>query len=128
MGIVNVITQIAGEEQPRQVMQTISCDRPGCGNTVTFDTRLGKEAVAANPWLNTIRIVRTPDKREYLLCSDVCEIENIKSGAHNKQEPKQIITDGSAQAVAAAAQAAEAAKASDANLRSGSGGPVLVQG
>ena len=129
--ITNVITQVVGQQQPSAVVSIVKCDRPGCTNEAKYNA-LDKEAVATvkkdNPWIQSVRIVKAQDGREFLYCSDICEIEQIKLGVHNPPEQKRIIEAGSSAAVAAAAAAADAARKSDENLKAGSGGPILVKG
>lgn len=129
--ITNVITQVVGQQQPSAVISIVKCDRPGCPSEAKYDA-LNKESVATvkveNPWIQSIRIVKAQDGREFLYCSDICEIEQIKTGVHNPPEQKRIIEAGSQAAVQAAAAAADAARQSDVNLKAGTGGPVLVKG
>lgn len=129
--ITNVITQVVGQQQPSAVVSIVKCDRPGCPSEAKYDA-LNKESVATvkveNPWIQSIRIVKAQDGREFLYCSDICEIEQIKLGVHNPPEQKRIIEAGSTAAVQAAAAAADAARQSDINLKAGTGGPVLVKG
>jgi hypothetical protein len=129
--ITNVITQVAGQQQPTAVTSVVKCDRPGCTSEVSYDA-LSKVAVDEvrknNPWIASIRTIRTQDGREFLYCGDVCEIEQIKSGVHNPPEQKRIIENATPAAVTAAKAAADAARQSDINLKTGAGGPVLVQG
>lgn len=129
--ITNVITQVVGQQQPSAVLSIVKCDRPGCPSEAKYDA-LNKEAVSTvkveNPWIQSIRIVKAQDGREFLYCSDICEIEQIKSGVHNPPEQKRIIEASSPAAVAAAKAAADASRASDQNLKAGTGGPILVKG
>lgn len=115
-----------------KVNRTITCDGPECNKTITFEATEEKaKEVFANPanfWLRGNRLVKTPDGRVLVYCSDVCEIMGAKSGIHNLPEPKKIIDAGNQAAVNAAVAAANAAKASDENLKKGSGGPILVTG
>jgi hypothetical protein len=109
--------------------KTIKCDGGSdCTKTITFNVAEGKEVAsqAGNEWMKAIRLVQTPDGRVLVYCSDVCEISGTRTGQHNIPVPKKIIEAANPAAVAAAAQAAEAARASDANLKSGSGGPVII--
>jgi len=110
------------------VIRTIKCENEECNKTITFDRKDEKATFEnpANSWLRALRLVQTVDQRSYVYCSDVCEIAGAKSGVHNLPQPKTIIEAGNPAAVAAAAAAAEAAKASDQNLKSGTGGPILV--
>lgn len=117
-----------------QGFRTVKCDNPGCDKSITFEHT---QVVAtlqdpANAWTKSVRIVKLLFGGEqaptFSYCSDVCEIEGIKTGKHNPPEQKKIIEAANPAAVMAAARAAELAKSSDANLKSGRGGPVLVQG
>ncbi len=108
--------------------KTIRCDGPDCSKSVTFNVAEGKETASqpGNEWMKAIRLVQTPDGRVLVYHDDVCEITGARSGQHNIPEVKKIIEAGNPAAIAAAAQAAEAAKVSDANLKSGTGGPVII--
>ncbi len=110
--------------------KTIKCDGLDCTKTVTFNVAEGKDVVnkSGNEWMKAVRLVQTPDGRVLVYHDDVCEISGIRQGLHNIPEPKRLIEAANPAAVAAAAQAAEAARNSDTNLKSGTGGPVLVQG
>jgi len=111
-----------------QVVQTIKCDAPGCDKLVTFAVSQTEETIKNNPWLKTTRLVQimlkegpqAPDKT-FTYCSDVCEVEGIKTLKHNFEEKKliQMPTGDQLAAVRAAAQAAEAARTADAALREG---------
>jgi hypothetical protein len=109
-----------------QPLRTIKCDNSECNKEITFDRRQEKEIFDANPWLKAVRLVQTIDQRNLVYCSDVCEITGAKSGAHNLPVPKTIIEANNVAAVNAAAASAAAAKASDAALKTGAGGPVIV--
>ncbi|HXQ34299.1 MAG TPA: hypothetical protein VN843_09820 [Anaerolineales bacterium] len=129
--ITNVITQVAGQQQPSAVTSVVKCDRPGCTNEASYnaiDKAAIEEVKKNNPWLASVRVVKTQDGREFLYCGDICEIEQIKSGVHNPPEQKRIIDNATPAAVTAAKAAADAARQSDINLKTGTGGPVLVQG
>jgi hypothetical protein len=108
--------------------KTIKCDGPECTKIITFTTAEGKEVTErpGNEWMKAIRLVQTPDGRVLAYHDDVCEISGARAGLHNIPVPKKIIEVGNSAAVAAAAHAAEAAKASDANLKSGAGGPIVL--
>lgn len=112
--------------------KTISCDNPSgdCTKSVTFNVAEAQQMKEnpSNVWLKSLRLIQTPDGRVLSYCSDVCEIQGARSGQHNTPEPKKIIEASDPAAIAQAAAAADAAKTSDANLRSGSGGPVIVEG
>lgn len=111
------------------VTRTVSCDNAACGKTITHDrndnTIADKEE---NAWMRTLRLIQSVDGRAFVYCSDVCEIEGIKSGQHNPPQKKTIIEDASPAALNGAIQSAEAARQSDQNLKRGTGGPVLVRG
>ena len=109
--------------------KTIKCDGgEDCTKTITFNVAEGKEVTnqAGNEWMKAIRLVQTPDGRVLVYCSDVCEISGARTGQHNIPVPKKIIEAGNPAAIAAAAQAAAAAVVSDANLKSGTGGPIVL--
>ena len=107
--------------------QTVTCDGPGCKNTVTFAANPQDHAKAAaeNPWLVSTRGVTAaganPDNspRTFVYCSDACEVNNVTAGAHNPPQKKVIdIATGSAALKQAAAQAA-AQQAADKAIREG---------
>jgi hypothetical protein len=120
------------------VFSTITCEAEGCPKTVTFTAAKEQEELSKpeNAWvLKTARIVRNlvpapgqQKPKEYVYCSDECEVKTTATGAHNVPEPKRII-DGVASAaqVAEAASAAKMAELSTEALKSGRGGPVLVK-
>jgi hypothetical protein len=104
---------------------TITCDSPECQNTVTFEggnEQAQKDAVQEHPWMNGLRFVNMPDNRKLGYCSDSCEIEGIKIGAHNVLEQK--IQTGNAANVALAAKASEAARLATQQIKQG--GPVTL--
>lgn len=117
--------------------RTVSCDGPGCDKSVTFEmgnqqTGMPEEtrkilSAEENAWMNsTLRKVITPDGRQLTYCNDVCEINAVAAGNHNKPEPKKVITmpGGAAQdMIRKAAQAAAVARQADKNLREGPGAP-----
>ena len=102
---------------------TLTCDGPDCTKTITFpQTEQGEhEARQANPWINSLRFVQTPDQRKFIYCSDECEIKSAGQGFHN---PKAIITPQGPNAVDLAAQAAQRAQQATKALKSG--GPVTL--
>jgi len=110
-----------------QTYRTITCNAPGCKNTVTFDVKDGQKVTEATPWLKSARVVQTGDGRNLVYCSDPCEVAGITEGWHVPVEKKVIAApEGSAQeAIRAAAAAAAAAAEADANLRKGA--PVKIQ-
>jgi hypothetical protein len=109
--------------------RTVSCNGPNCDKTVTFEQRQDNQgavaATEANPWLKTIRIVQASG-RNFVYCSDACELANIGLGAHNPEERKQIVLPQGANAMAQAAAAAKAAEDATEKLKSGQGGPIQV--
>ncbi len=113
-----------------EALRTIKCDGPECNKNITFKRAEEKQTFdsPANIWLKSIRLIQTIDQRNFVYCSDVCEIMGTKGGQHNMPEPKQIIEAANPAAVKAAAAAADAVKASDENLKKGTGGPVIVKG
>jgi hypothetical protein len=117
------------------IYKTISCEGPDCKNSVTFlqteeRTELAKPE---NAWVlktarTVINLVPAPGQERptpRLYCGDVCELNAIKTGAHNVPEPKRIVSEpASAAAVAQAAAAAKRAEAATEALRAG--GPVTL--
>lgn len=123
--ITNIITQVAGQQQPIAVTTIVKCELPTCENNVSFDQVSKAQALETNPWLRGYRSVQTGDGRSIGYCSDICEVNGIKSGLHNTPEPSKIVPVANAAAVAAAAQAAANAKNADAAIRAGQ--PAKVQ-
>jgi len=107
------------------VYRTFTCNGIECTKTVTFEQtqdQLGlKQAVDANPWMKTIRLVQSVfNGRNFLYCSDECELSAVAAGSHNPEEPKKIIAmPAGANAIAAAAAAAKAAEEGTKALKSG---------
>jgi precorrin-3B methylase len=123
--ITNIITQVAGQQQPSSVTTIIKCDFEGCDKSVQFDESTKQQALADNLWLRTYRTVQSGDGRSFGYCGDVCEVKGVESGVHNIPEPPKIVP-GNQAAIAAAAHAAAATRSGDANLRSGAGGKIQV--
>ncbi len=101
--------------------RTISCN--SCDKTVTYEHPKDLAVtVEANPWIKQGRFVQTGDQRNFLYCSDLCEIKGIETGLHGIQEaPKVSIPQGGAHAqIAAAAAAAKQAEEANKALKSGS--------
>ena len=122
--IISEITQRAGEQQPVKVIQTVSCDRLGCTSTVTFDAlnpEGRKNAESESPWMKDIRTVkRVGDQKEFLYCSDECEVLNAGDGVHKAPVlPPQVIAHGDQASIRAAAERAKALKEGDKALRDG---------
>jgi len=123
--ITNIITQVAGQQQPVAVTTIVKCELPECPNTATFDVSTKDKAMTDNPWLRTYRTVQTGDGRTFGYCGDACELTGVASGKHNMPEPKRIIDTASAGAVAAVAQQVAAAKAAEQAIRDGK--PANIQ-
>lgn len=101
---------------------TVTCDGK-CGQTVTFaqTQEEEKQALKDHPWLNSMRVIQTRDKRQFQYCSDSCEIEAVSTGIHNIAEEKKIATNVNQSQIDFAARAAHiAAKANEA-LKTGAG-------
>lgn len=117
-----------------QGFRTVKCDNPKCDKAITFEHEAAQQTLTdpANAWLKPVRIVKLlfggQQAPTHVYCSDVCEIEGIKAGLHNPPEQKKLIEAANPAAIMAAAKAAELAKQSDDRLKSGRGGPVLIQG
>lgn len=123
--ITNIITQVAGQQQPVAVTTIVKCELPECPNTATFDVSTKDKAMIDNPWLRTYRTVQTGDGRTFGYCGDACELAGVASGKHNIPEPKRIIDTANAGAVAAVAQQVAAAKAAEQAIREGK--PANIQ-
>jgi hypothetical protein len=115
-------------------IRTVTCDGPGCDKTITFEmgsreTGVPKETEALltapeNAWMNTtLRTVTTPDGRQLIFHDDVCEVNSVATGNHNKPEPKKVIQMPSSAAaveqIRKAAVEAAARKQADKDLRAG---------
>jgi hypothetical protein len=101
---------------------TITCDG-ACGKSVTFAQTQEEErqAVKDNPWMNTVRVLQSKDKRQFLYCSDQCEIEAASAGNHNPLEEKKIATSVNQSQIDFAARAAHIAAEANKAMKSGSG-------
>lgn len=103
--------------------RTVTCD--ACGRTVTYEQNqrggIDPKILEENPWLKTNRVVLTADGRNFGYCSDLCNVEGLKSGLFNMPEPKQVeIPAGSAQAqIQAAAAAAKAREEATKSIKEG---------
>jgi hypothetical protein len=118
------------------VYNTITCENPECGKTVTFLASQEQQELEKpeNAWVRkTARLVQNlvpaPGQQRpqsHLYCSDECEIKLTATGVHNVPEPKRIQVPGaaSAEAVAQAAAAAKAAEQATAAIKAG--GPVTL--
>jgi hypothetical protein len=123
--ITNIITQVAGQQQPVAVTTIVKCEREGCEHEISFDQSTKEKTLNDNLWLRSYRTVQTGDARSIGYCSDICELKGIETGKHNIPEAPKIVPVGNSAAVAAAAAAAANAKAQDAAIRSGQ--PAKVQ-
>jgi hypothetical protein len=118
--ISHVTTQALGQN-PTSKIQIVQCEQ--CNKTSSAEM-IGEgaleKAIAVDPWLRTYRTIQTGDGRVFGYCSDLCEIEAIKTGAHNMPEAKpKVETNVSPAAIAAAAAAQAQAKKADKALRDG---------
>lgn len=106
--------------------RTIQCDGPDCPNTASLDPndqQAAQQAGLDNPWLVGMRIVKTPDGRNLVLCNDVCTVNAVKAGLLNRPEPKKIIEmpQGAEAAIRAAAAQAEAQQRAAVAMKAGEG-------
>ena len=114
--------------------RTVTCNGPNCTKTVTFEHSQSGEGVRTaleeNAWLKTTRITQPlAGGRNFVYCSDECEIAGAGSGAHNPEEPKKIITAPGNAGIAAIQQAAANAKAAEEATKAlKSGAAVTLQG
>lgn len=105
----------------RQAFTTITCNGVGCANTVTFEDSKQQEVANETPWMRTIRVVQTGQGRNFVYCSDSCELSNVGAGAHNPEERKVIAFPQGANAMEMAAAQAKAAENATKSLKEGSG-------
>lgn len=111
------------------VIRTIKCDGPGCAREQLLFDRKEEQVVFGKPenaWVKGLRLVQTADGRQFMYCSDECEVKGAGTGQHNLPEPKKIIEAGNAAAVAAAAKIAEARTAAEKAVREGTGGQIQI--
>lgn len=108
----------------QQTYKTVSCNGPECKNTVTFEAGSEQAVAEEKAWFKTLRMVQTAQGRNFVYCSDACEISNVATGAHNPEERKNIIVPEGANAMA---QAEQQAKIAEAAARAMKAGPVLVK-
>jgi len=123
--ITNIITQVAGQQQPVAVTTIVKCEREGCENDISFDQSTKEKTLNDNPWLRSYRTIQTGDGRSIGYCSDICEIKGVESGKHNIPEAPKIIPQANPAAVALAAKAAELQRRGDQALRDGK--PANIQ-
>lgn len=100
---------------------TFSCDAPECGKAITFAATPEdhKVAVVENPWLTSMRYIKTASGKDLSYCSDECEIKAVATGAHNPVEPKRIIDTANQAQINLAAEAAKRAANATAALKTG---------
>lgn len=113
------------------MIRIIKCDGEGCTKPqLTFDRKEEQQVFAQpeNAWVKGLRLVNTADGRNFMYCSDECEVKGAASGKHNIPEPKKIIETGNAAAVAAAAKLAEARQAAEKGVREGTGANIQITG
>jgi hypothetical protein len=113
------------------VFRTVTCDGPSCKKTVTFEQKQDqsgvKEAMEKEPWIKTCRVTQqVSGGRNFVYCSDTCELEGVASGKHNPEERKVIVAPQGANALQLAAAQAAAAEAATKALKEGAG--VTLQG
>lgn len=120
--ISHITTQAFGQQHPSSKIQIVQCEQ--CQKTSSAEM-VGEgaleKAIAADPWLRTYRTISTGDGRVFGYCSDICNIEAIKTGVHNMPEEKKVDTNATPGNIAALAQKAKEAKLAEAALRSGAG-------
>lgn len=112
---------IPGAGVVQKQVRTIKCDSEGCKNEIAFDPSpaAAQLVIAANPWMNTVKVVTTGDGRNLCYCSDECVVKAATSGVLNMPTKKVIDIATGANAMKAAVQQAEMQKASDAALKQG---------
>ena len=94
----------------QQTFKTVTCNGPECKNTATFEAGSEQAVAEEKPWFKTLRMVQTAQGRNFVYCSDACEIANVATGVHNPEERKNIIVPEGANALAHAAAQAKAAE------------------
>lgn len=111
---------------------TISCDGPGCNKTATFPATQQDRAAAGveNPWLDNARFIQQPTTGQvFAYCGDICEVNAVTEGKHNKPEEKKVIeinAGAAALAMKHAKKIMEAKSQSDKALKEGSG--ITIEG
>lgn len=100
-------------------VRTITCNT--CDKTATFNMKEHQQALKDNVWLGASRVVQTGDGRNFVYCSDECEVAGISGGKHNLIVPKKIVEveSGDSQAVKIAANAAKQAEEATKAIKSG---------
>ncbi len=99
----------------------IKCDGTGCTNEILFDKKDAKSVFEdpKNAWIKTTRVTQTGDGRNYAYCSDICEVEGIKTGKHNVQEQPKVAPAATPADLASAIAMAKARAEADAAIRAG---------
>ena len=101
-------------------VRTISCN--SCDKVATFNIKDHQQAVIDNPWLSSSRVIQTGDGRNYVYCSDECEILGVATTLHNIPEKKNIVEVPDGQGTAAIQIAANAAKQAESATKALKGG------
>ena len=104
--------------------RTITCNT--CSKTVTFEAKEEQKVAEENPWLKATRIVQNAQGRNFLYCSDQCELEGVAQGSHNPQEAPRISLAEGVSTMEAAARAAAAQEQATEAIKAGK--PVTLQG
>ncbi len=108
----------------QQTIKTVTCNGVECKNTVTFEAGSEQAVSEEKAWFKTLRMVQTAQGRNFVYCSDACEISNVATGAHNPEERKNIIVPEGANTMAHAAAQAKTAEEATRALKAG---PQLVK-
>lgn len=108
----------------QQTFKTVTCNGPECKNTATFEAGSEQAVAEKEPWFKTLRMVQTAQGRNFVYCSDACEIANVATGAHNPEERKNIVLPEGANTLAHAAAQAKLAEDATKALKAG---PQLVK-
>lgn len=103
----------------------VTCDGPGCDKSVTYPaTQQDKDkAEQENPWLINLRLSST-SQGPFAYCSDVCEVNSITAGKHNRPEEKKVIdiqAGAAGLALRQAARMAEEKAKADKAIKEGTG-------
>lgn len=109
-------------------IRQFACDAEGCTKKVIFDRKDERATFETpeNAWLKTTRVVQTADGRNFMYCSDACEVKGTTSGKHNMPEPSKVQTAAGQGDINAAVALAKARAEADAALRAGQPGSVQI--
>lgn len=101
------------------MFRTVTCNT--CEKTVTYEVKDEQQTfnTPGNEWLLGLRTIQALDQRKFTYCSDICEVEGIKTGQHNMAQKKLIESAASPAQVAQAAAAAKAAEQATKALQGG---------